>query len=162
MVPVTINGAPMAKTAVLAIAFALSPSPVVGQPVAVDGNTIRVDGMTWRLWGIDAPEARQTCANRWPAGAAATDALQRLIRSAPVVCERRGRDSYGRPIGLCRVGGRDLGAELVSMGMAWAFIRYSSDYVEQERAAISARLGVHAHDCDKPWDWRGRVRGERH
>jgi hypothetical protein len=30
--------------------------------------------------------------------------------------------------------------------MAWAFTRYSSDYVNEERAAIRARLGVHAHE----------------
>jgi hypothetical protein len=43
---------------------------------------------------------------------------------------------------------------MVSADMAWAFTRYSSDYVPKERAAIGARLGVHAHDCEKPWDWR--------
>jgi hypothetical protein len=41
-------------------------------------------------------------------------------------------------------------------GMAWAFTRYSSDYVEQESEAIGARLGVHAHDAEKAWDWRRR------
>jgi len=36
-----------------------------------------------------------------------------------------------------------------------------ADYVEQERVAIGARLGVHKHDCEKPWDWRARSRGDR-
>jgi hypothetical protein len=31
--------------------------------------------------------------------------------------------------------------------MAWAFMRYSSDYISQEKAAIGDRLGVHAHDA---------------
>jgi hypothetical protein len=40
---------------------------------------------------------------------------------------------------------------------AWAFTRCSSDYISQERAAaIGAGLGVHAHNCEKPWDWRAR------
>jgi endonuclease YncB( thermonuclease family) len=73
----------------------------------------------------------------------------------------RGHDRYGRSIGLCRAGGKDLGAELVSAGMAWAFTRYSSDYIRQEWAAIGTNLGVHAHDCEKPWDWRARNRGDR-
>jgi hypothetical protein len=38
------------------------------------------------------------------------------------------------------------------------FARYSSDYVEQERAAIDAHRGVHAHDCEKAWDWRAQQR----
>jgi endonuclease YncB( thermonuclease family) len=45
---------------------------------------------------------------------------------------------------------------MVSAGMAWAFTRYSSDYIGQEKAAIGARLGVHAHDCVNAWDWRKR------
>jgi endonuclease YncB( thermonuclease family) len=48
---------------------------------------------------------------------------------------------------------------MVELGMAWAFTRYSSDYVSQENAAIGARLGVHAHDCRKAWDWRARRKG---
>jgi endonuclease YncB( thermonuclease family) len=42
---------------------------------------------------------------------------------------------------------------MVSAGMAWAFT-YSSDYIGQEKAAVGARLGVHAHHCIKAWDWR--------
>jgi hypothetical protein len=42
--------------------------------------------------------------------------------------------------------------------MAWAFTRYSSDYVQQEKAAIGSRLGVHAHDCMKAWDGRAERR----
>ena len=29
----------------------------------IDGDTLRVDGVDMRLWGIDAPERRQTCRN---------------------------------------------------------------------------------------------------
>jgi endonuclease YncB( thermonuclease family) len=53
-----------------------------------------------------------------------------------IECEFRGKDRYGRSIGLCRADGLDLGATMVSAGMAWAFTRYSSDYVEQERASL--------------------------
>jgi endonuclease YncB( thermonuclease family) len=45
---------------------------------------------------------------------------------------------------------------MVNAGMAWAFRRYSSDYVDQEKAAIGTRLGVHALDCMNAWDWRRR------
>lgn len=67
--------------------------------------------------------------------------LERLMGAGAVQCEDRGRDRFGRSIGLCRAAGRDLGADMVSAGMAWAFTRYSSDYVDQERAALGARLG---------------------
>jgi endonuclease YncB( thermonuclease family) len=38
----------------------------------IDGDTLRVDGVTYRLWGIDAPEEHQSCADGWPAEQAAT------------------------------------------------------------------------------------------
>ena len=84
-----------------------------------------------------------------------------LVTGRKITCEARVTDRYGRTVALCRADGRDLGASMVSAGMAWAFTRYSSDYVAQERAATGARLGVHAHDCEKPWDWRARNRADR-
>jgi hypothetical protein len=54
-----------------------------------------------------------------------------------------------RTIGLCRADGVDIQAEMVRAGMAWAFVRFSHDYVEQESAARAERLGVHAHDCQR-------------
>jgi len=42
---------------------------------------------------------------------------------------------------------RGLGAIMVREEMAWAFVRYSLDYVDQEEKAKADRLGVHAHGC---------------
>src|SRR4051794_12679077 len=109
------------KIALAALALLLA-SPAFAQTIT-DGDTIKLNGTTWGLWGIDAPEARQACAGAWPAGREATATLRRLIEAGPVACELRGHDRYGRSIGLCRAGGKDLGAELVSAGMAWAFTR---------------------------------------
>jgi endonuclease YncB( thermonuclease family) len=119
-----------------------------------DGDTIKHNGTTYRLWGIDAPETRQACADGWPAGIEASRHLADLMSGHTVVCEYKDRDRYGRTVALCRADGQDLGAAMVRAGMAWAFTRYSSDYVDQERAAIEAKAGVHAHDCAKAWDWR--------
>ena len=38
--------------------------------------------------------------------------------------------------------------------MAWAFGRYSDNYVVQEGEAQADNLGVHAHDCLAAWAWR--------
>jgi len=61
-------------------------------------------------------------------------------------------------VALCRGDGEDLGAQMVSAGMAWAFTRYSGDYTGQEARAKAERLGVHGHDCLRPWKWRERQR----
>lgn len=122
-----------------------------------DGDTIRLGNTNWRLRGIDAPERHQACADGWAAGQAASDALRAMMKGQ-VKCELRDHDRYGCSVGLCRVDGKDLGAAMVNAGMAWAFTRYSSDYVGEERRALASRVGVHAHDCTKPWDWRAQRR----
>jgi endonuclease YncB( thermonuclease family) len=126
-----------------------------------DGDTLKLNGTTYRLWGIDALETRQACADGWMGGIEATKTLIEMTRGRAVSCQDRVKDRYGRTVALCRADGRDLGAAMVSAGMAYAFTRYSSDYIGQEKSALAARLGVHAHDCEKPWDWRARNRGDR-
>ena len=123
-----------------------------------DGDTIKQGGVTYRLWGIDAPESAQTCPDGWPAGSLATTRLKALTASRSVVCDDRGRDRYGRIIARCTANGEDLGAIMVREGMAWAFVRYSRDYVEQEARAKADRLGVHAHGCTPAWEWRAQRR----
>jgi endonuclease YncB( thermonuclease family) len=140
-----------------AAALILLALPVSAQTV-MDGDTIRMDGTTYRLWGIDAPEAKQECADGWTAGVAATTYLDGLIRGHEVVCEAKDTDRYGRTVAICRADGRDLGADMVSAGMALAFVRYSRDYAGQETMAKVANLGVHARGCEAPWDWRARQR----
>jgi hypothetical protein len=49
---------------------------------------------------------------------------------------------------------------LCGRGLAWAFVRYSSDYVSQEGQAKAARLGVHAHGCQPAWRWRAEQRSD--
>jgi hypothetical protein len=49
--------------------------------------------------------------------------MRKLVERRAVTCEFRNHDRYKRSIGLCRTGGEDLGAAMVSAGMAWAFNR---------------------------------------
>ncbi len=49
--------------------------PVAAQTVT-DGDTIKFGTTIYRLWGIDAPETKQVCADGWPAGSEATRALE--------------------------------------------------------------------------------------
>jgi endonuclease YncB( thermonuclease family) len=123
-----------------------------------DGDTLKLNGATYRLWGIDAPEMKQDCPDGWPAGRLATSKLLALIQGKTVVCEAKDKDRYGRTVAICRASGEDLGAIMVREGMAWAFVRYSRDYLDQEAGAKADRLGVHAHDCVPAWEWRTKQR----
>lgn len=62
----------------------------------IDGDKIGLNGTRWRLWGIDAPETHQNCADGWPAGLHATAAMRKLIQGRPVACEFSGHDRYSR------------------------------------------------------------------
>ena len=124
----------------------------------VDGDTLELDGITYRLHGIDAPEAGQACkrasGKSWPCGKQAIAALEDLVSAGSIVCDDRGADGYGRTIGVCTSNGEDLNALMVSAGMAWAFTKYSSDYVELEGKARAKRIGVWQADTMTPWDYR--------
>ena len=124
----------------------------------VDGDTLNISGVQYRLWGIDAPEKQQVCNDGWAAGHAASQHLRKLVSNVEVRCEPRTTDQYGRLVAVCYTDGRDLGAELVRAGMALAFVRYSSVYVDDEAQAKALGLGLHAHDCSPPWDWRAQRR----
>lgn len=141
----------------LALAVVALSFPADAQSIT-DGDTLRQGGVTYRLWGIDAPESKQECPDGWPAGRMATTRLLELTTGRPVVCEEKDRDRYGRTVAICRASGEDLGAIMVREGLAWAFVRYSRDYVDQEAKAKADRLGVHAHDCQLPWEWRAKLR----
>ena len=138
-------------------AYALLTTPTFAQSVHVtDGDTIKFNGKIYRLWGIDAPESGQLCGDDWPAGRAATTYMRILIAGHTVEYETRGIDRYRRTIGLCKADGVDIQAEMVKAGMAWAFTRYSHDYVVQEGEAQAAMRGIHAHDCLPAWEWRAQ------
>ena len=106
-----------------ALILAAIVAPAAAQRV-IDGDTVDIDGTRWRLWGIDAPETPDLC--RRQAGRAQGNCRQaQADRGQGGTCELRGHDHYKRSIGLCRAGGEDLCADIVSTGMAWAFTRYS-------------------------------------
>lgn len=133
-------------------------TPLSGRAVAVDGDTLDLAGRRVRLEGIDAPELGQTCGRRWlgswNCGRAAQKALDRLIDGRRVECDDKGRDKYDRSLGICRVDGRDINAELVRQGMAWAFVKYSESYVKEEKAARTERTGIWQGDAEPPWTFR--------
>ena len=138
-----------------------SRSTVSGSARVVDGDTLDVGAVRVRLHGVDAPESRQSCvagSRRWACGERATRALAGRIGGRTVACEERDRDRYGRTVAVCRDGGEDVNAWMVSRGWALAYRRYSRDYVGEEAAARDARRGIWRGDFVPPWDWR---RGER-
>jgi endonuclease YncB( thermonuclease family) len=119
----------------------------------IDGDSFEIGATEIRLFGVDAFEGRQACSRGgvpWDCGAAAADKLRELASNRELVCEKRDTDTYGRTVAVCRAGGVDLGAEMVRSGLALAYRRYSSDYVDEEREAQTARRGAWAGEFLSP------------
>lgn len=139
-----------------------SAQPIVGQPTVVDGDTLIVQEQRVRLWGIDAPEAQQSCVGangKFQCGTEATRYMQGLVAgNGPATCSIKTIDRYKRPVAVCLIQGRDLGAAMVLAGWALAFVRYSNDYVGAEADARQARRGMWAGSFEAPWEWRAGKR----
>jgi endonuclease YncB( thermonuclease family) len=135
----------------------LAGSVTVGQATVIDGDTLQVGSTRIRLFGIDAPEGRQTCDREgapWPCGAAAAEMLESLVEHREIECHQRDVDNYERSVSVCMVGDVDIGAELVRAGLALAYRTFSTDYVDEEAEAKAAKRGMWAGDFTPPWEWR--------
>jgi endonuclease YncB( thermonuclease family) len=140
----------------LALALYCLVLPVAAQTV-VDGDSIELNGKTYRLYGIDAPDGGQICPDGWPAAYEAEAYLGQLIGGKTVTCLPIGLPQRQETEAICRADGVDIGAAMVTGGMAYAYVPYSVRYITQESAAASANRGVHRHRCPAPWAWRARM-----
>jgi len=131
---------------------------LAGTARVIDGDTIEIAGRHVRLEGIDAPEIAQTCGRRlfgtWACGKAAGAALEKLVSGQNVACESRGIDKYDRMLGVCFAAGRDINAEMVREGFAWAFVKYSQSYVREETEARAQHLGIWQGEAEPAWVYR--------
>ncbi len=125
----------------------------------MDGDTFSWNGQTYRLWGIDAPEQKQSCrrgSEDYQCGATARSYLRSLIDPAALACEIKPRAiKETRIVALCRVGGEDLAQLMVSAGWAVDYKVFSKGYYAAVEAdARAARRGLWAGEFQSPQAWR--------
>jgi endonuclease YncB( thermonuclease family) len=135
-----------------------------GAARVVDGDSLEMAGRRVRLYGIDAPEAVQTCKDgagaEWRCGEAAREALSGLLDGHVARCESRGTDRYGRTLATCAVAGTpDLGAWMVAAGWAVAYDGRQRVYLAEESLARAAKRGLWGGAFERPADWRAARRG---
>ena len=124
-----------------------------------DGDSLRSGNLRIRLFGIDAPELKQHCADQhgvvWGCGAAAQRQLNDLIgTNKDLQCSLRDVDQYGRLVMQCFNGSTDIGAAMVRSGYALAYRAFSDLYVAEEEQAKTALKGVWRGTFSPPWEWR--------
>ncbi|HMI95503.1 MAG TPA: thermonuclease family protein [Micropepsaceae bacterium] len=136
-----------------------SAAELTGRVVAVaDGDTFTLltdtkEQIRVRLTEIDAPESDQ------PWGQRAKQALSSLVSSEAVRVVTAGRDQYGRTLGRVYVAGKDVNAEMLRTGSAWAYGQYLTDRSLlgiQEQAQIAHRglWSLSMQNRVPPWNWR--------
>jgi endonuclease YncB( thermonuclease family) len=124
-----------------------------------DGDSLRSGNLRIRLFGIDAPEKKQKCADvdgrQWDCGVAAKKALKQLVESVPQIsCDLMDVDRYSRLVMRCYAGEKDVAATLVREGLALAYRQYSTLYSQDENAAKISKAGMWSGSFTKPWKWR--------
>jgi endonuclease YncB( thermonuclease family) len=143
----------------LLLASPLKAEPTIsGRAVVTDGDTLAIGPVVIRLHGIDAPEAGQQCqranGRSWQCGTEATSRLAELVEGQEIECVALDRDAYRRVIGRCIAYGVDVNAAMAAEGLAWAFTRYSNDYVLQEADARASARGIWQGTAQPAWEYR--------
>lgn len=131
---------------------------VTGSVRVINGDTLMMQGHYIRLFGIDAPESDQTCANRtgrsYHCGRQAATWLRDWINNNEITCHIMQQDAKGNMVGVCSYGQYDIGAALVNAGWAVAYTKYTDIYMPYQENAMSQRVGLWQGRFYMPWDWR--------
>jgi endonuclease YncB( thermonuclease family) len=126
-----------------------------GQAKAIDGDSLKLNGRSIRLFGIDAPELKQVCVHpqnsTWPCGLKSQQALQKLIDHQVTTCHPIKTDIYRRVLAQCFIhGNANLAETMVRNGWAFAYSRYSQDFVDEEETARRKNHGIWQTDTPEP------------
>jgi endonuclease YncB( thermonuclease family) len=106
-----------------------------GQIQVIDGDTIRAKGQVYRLVGFDTPESGSNakCESERTLAARATSRLRQIVAAGglgldrvPCACpagtEGTQSCNYGRLCAVLTSGGRDVGALMISEGLARRYL----------------------------------------
>jgi endonuclease YncB( thermonuclease family) len=153
--------------AALGAAPALAQEVVSGPAKVIDGDIIQVDKTRVILFGVDSPERTQKCKVGkldWACYTAATTGLAELIGTGEASCTLNDdkSDIFKRRYGTCTSDGKDVGAEMVRLGYARAYVDPAKKvdqgtiYLPQEAEAQAAKAGIWQDGADvmDPWIWR--------
>ena len=139
---------------------------IEGVPSVTDGDTIKINGNKIRLFGIDAPEVKQSCKKplisfsfyslykKYNCGVISTEKLRDKISNKKISCLISNKDRYGRFIGECFYKKLNLNSWMVKNGYAVAYLKYSKKFQQQENYAKQNKLGIWQGYFELPWKFR--------
>ena len=127
-----------------------------GSAKVISGDTLLIRNHVIRLYGIDAPSKKQSCADArghaYACGKQASRWLQNWILDNEIECHVLKQDKNNNILATCAYGQYDIGAALVMVG--WAVPLPNVDvYVPYEQEAQKNHSGMWQGKFYKPWDW---------
>ncbi len=130
---------------------------IYGPARVLSGDTLVVNGQVIRLYGIAAPEIRQTCAQSdgrgYRCGQKSAVWLNDWLRDNIVECHLIKQNQQGVITGMCTLGEYDIAAATVNAGLAVANTGESKVYVPYQEQAARNRRGLWEGKFYMPWDW---------
>lgn len=131
---------------------------IYSEAKVVSGDTLIVGGRYFRLFGIDAPENNQTCADStgrpYHCGQQASAWLKSWLQDYELECRVMQEDAKGNMLGVCSLGVYDLGAALVNAGWAVVYTKHTDIYMPYQIQAQKNARGLWQGEFYMPWDWR--------
>ena len=137
-----------------------------GIPKVIDGDSLEINNNKIRLFGIDAPEKKQTCKKPYliifflnfqrdyKCGQMATNELKNFINNRTIRCISESKDRYNRYLSTCYIKKIDINSWLVKNGYAVAYKKYSRKYILEEQHAKKNELGIWKGTFQNPEEWR--------
>lgn len=133
---------------------------ISGHPKVIRGNVLQLEEMQIRLFGIDAPDPTQTCANKYGnsyiCGKEAIIWMRNWLNHKDVECYLIEQHSYDYSVGVCfeKKERKDVASVIVNAGWAVAYEKETQDYMADEYDAAVNKRGLWSGIFYKPWDWR--------
>ncbi|MBL6665036.1 MAG: thermonuclease family protein [Rickettsiales bacterium] len=133
-----------------------------GKARVLDGDSILVDQKEVRLFGIDAPEYKQTCLDKdnkgYHCGQMSFLYLKKLINNKKVNCSYQKKDIYDRYLAKCYFETISINDNLLENGMAVIYdYRKSSDRLKNlEKKAKENKKGMWQGGFELPRHYRKR------
>lgn len=94
----------------------------------------------------------------WPCGRWVTAEVRARYEGRRASCVAQDVDRYDRIVARCEVDGEDLGGALVRGGLAFAYERYSPDYLPHQADAARRGAVLHGAGVQSPADFRKATR----
>jgi endonuclease YncB( thermonuclease family) len=123
-----------------------------------DGDRITVlhkgEGEKIRLYGIDAPDIGQAFDQK------AKQFTFNAVYGKTVNVETRGKDLYGRTVGIVTIDGQSLNESLIQNGLAWVYQKYCTaafceNWLNLEIVARYDKIGLWSEPNPvPPWEFR--------